>query len=184
MYWLTPFHYVLEGMLPLLTSGIPIRCSENELAVFPPPPGQSCESYAGRYAQQSGGYVERQGNGDCGFCQYRSGTQFAGGFNVFEKNVWRDFGIVCKLHLPSSHLPYLFSFMRMRNWLHAIALSCVHAQCSPRRTADSAMRLGDGDRLTHMLRYFSDSRLTDMQGYIYFSTLPLYFSARGCIWGG
>lgn len=94
MYWLTPFHYLLEGMLALLTDGIPIRCATNELAVFPPPPGQSCQSYAGGYAQQAGGYVETQPNGDCGFCQYRSGTEFAASFNVYARNIWRDFGIM------------------------------------------------------------------------------------------
>ncbi|KAF2020985.1 ABC drug exporter AtrF [Aaosphaeria arxii CBS 175.79] len=96
MYWLTPFHYLLEGMLALLTDGIPIRCAREELAIFPPPPGQDCQSYAGSFAQQSGGYVETQANGNCGFCQYSSGTQFAASFNVLPSHIWRDFGIMCK----------------------------------------------------------------------------------------
>ena len=97
MYWLTPFNYLLEGMLALLTNGVPIRCDTNELAIFSPPPGQDCQSYAGDFAQQSGGYVQTQPNGDCGFCQYSSGTQFAASFNVMPSHIWRDFGIMCKL---------------------------------------------------------------------------------------
>ncbi|KAF2739693.1 hypothetical protein EJ04DRAFT_287234 [Polyplosphaeria fusca] len=96
MYWLTPFHYLLEGMLGLLTDGIPIQCDNNELAIFTPPPGQDCQSYAGSFAEQSGGALQTLSNGDCGFCQYRSGTQFAASFNVLPKNIWRDFGILCK----------------------------------------------------------------------------------------
>ncbi|KAF2003738.1 hypothetical protein P154DRAFT_572918 [Amniculicola lignicola CBS 123094] len=94
MYWLTPFHYLLEGMLGLLTDGVPITCATNELAIFPPPPGQDCQTYAGAFAQQAGGYIQTQPNGDCGYCQFASGTQFAASFNVMPKNIWRDFGIL------------------------------------------------------------------------------------------
>lgn len=96
MYWLTPFHYLLEGFLALLVRGQKIQCSENELAKFLPPPGQDCQTYAGSFAQRSGGYVQTQPNGDCGFCQYATGDAFAASFNVFESHIWRDFGIVCK----------------------------------------------------------------------------------------
>ncbi|KAF2262008.1 hypothetical protein CC78DRAFT_330158 [Lojkania enalia] len=94
MYWLTPFHYLLEGILALLTDSVPIQCDTNELAIFPPPPGQDCQTYAGSFTEQSGGYVQTQPNGDCGFCQYASGTQFAASFNVMPQNIWRDFGIM------------------------------------------------------------------------------------------
>jgi len=93
MYWLTPFHYLLEGMLGLVVHGVPVNCSSKELAMFNPPPGQTCEQYAGPYAQEAGGYVETLDGGMCGFCQYANGDQFAASFNVFYKNVWRDYGI-------------------------------------------------------------------------------------------
>lgn len=96
MYWLTPFNYLLEGFLALLVSGQQIECSTSELAIFPPPPGQDCENYAGSFARQSGGYVQTQPNGDCGFCQFATGDAFAASFNVFKTNIWRDFGISCK----------------------------------------------------------------------------------------
>ena len=57
MYYLTPFHYLLEGLLGLVIHNEPIRCATKELAIFPPPPGQTCQQYAGAYATQSGGYV-------------------------------------------------------------------------------------------------------------------------------
>lgn len=95
MYWLTPFHYLLEGFLGLLTHGLPVQCSTNELAIFPPPPGQDCQSYAGSFAQQTGGYVQTQPNGDCGYCQFATGDAFAASFNVFYEHVWRrDFWIM------------------------------------------------------------------------------------------
>ncbi|KAF2804614.1 ABC multidrug transporter-like protein [Mytilinidion resinicola] len=93
MYWLTPFKYLLEGMLALLTDGVPIRCSAAELAIFPAPPGQNCQTYAGPFAAQTGGYVQTQPSGDCGFCQYSNGTAFAASFNIEPSHIWRDFGI-------------------------------------------------------------------------------------------
>ena len=93
MYWLTPFKYLLEGFLALLVTGQEIRCEPNEMAIFPPPPGQDCQTYAGQFAQQSGGYVETQPDGLCGFCQYSSGDAFAASFNVFPQYIWRDFGM-------------------------------------------------------------------------------------------
>lgn len=89
MYWLSPFHYLLEGMLALVTNGVPVRCETSELAKFSAPPGQTCQSYAGPYAQQAGGYVTTIDGGLCGFCQYRDGNQFAASFSVYYGNVWR-----------------------------------------------------------------------------------------------
>lgn len=93
MYWLSPFHYLLEGMLALVTHGVPVQCEESELARFSAPPGQDCQSYAGPYADQAGGYVTTLDGGLCGFCQYRDGDQFAASFNVYYSNVWRDYGV-------------------------------------------------------------------------------------------
>jgi ABC-type multidrug transport system ATPase subunit/ABC-type multidrug transport system permease subunit len=96
MYWVTPFKYLLEGFLGLLLDGVPIECDTNELAIFSAPPGQDCQSYAGSFASQTGGYIQTQPDGSCGFCQYSDGTAFAASFNVFPKYIWRDFGILCK----------------------------------------------------------------------------------------
>lgn len=59
MYYLTPFHYLLEGMLGTVIHNEPIQCATKELAIFSPPPGQTCQQYAGAYATQSGGYVRK-----------------------------------------------------------------------------------------------------------------------------
>lgn len=93
MYWLTPFKYLLEGMLALVIHDIPVRCDDSELAQFRAPPGQTCQSYAGPYTQQAGGYVTELENGLCGLCQYANGDEFGRSFNVEYQYVWRDYGI-------------------------------------------------------------------------------------------
>jgi ABC-type multidrug transport system permease subunit len=80
MYWLTPFKYLFEAMLGLVTHNIPIECADNELAKFSPPPGQSCDAYAGPYAAKAGGYVKSIDGGLCGFCQYSNGDEFVSSF--------------------------------------------------------------------------------------------------------
>ncbi|KAJ9640372.1 ATP-binding cassette transporter snq2 [Coniosporium tulheliwenetii] len=92
MYWLTPFTYLLEGMLALLT----------------------CESYAGAFAQQSGGYVRTQPDGQCGFCQYATGDAFAASFNVQYSNVWRDFGIFWAYIIFQFAAVYFFSWLYLQ----------------------------------------------------------------------
>ncbi|KAF2116164.1 ABC-2 type transporter-domain-containing protein [Lophiotrema nucula] len=134
MYWLTPFHYLLEGMLGLLTDGVPIRCDTNELAIFPPPPGQDCQTYAGQIAQQSGGYVQVQPNGDCGFCQYSSGTLFAASFDVMPKNIWRDFGILWIFII------FNFAVVFACTWLYLGGLKRIKAVFSPAERNKKAMK--------------------------------------------
>lgn len=76
MYWLTPFHYLLEGFLSILTHDVPIQCLPREEARFSPPSNQTCREYAGNYAEQAGGYVTDMGDGMCSYCQFLSGDQF------------------------------------------------------------------------------------------------------------
>ncbi|KAL2871009.1 putative ABC transporter [Aspergillus lucknowensis] len=77
MYWLTPFHYLLEGFLGVLVHGVPVECVEREEAMFSLPPGtNSCQEYAGAFLSQAPGYVRDAGNGMCAYCSFRDGDQF------------------------------------------------------------------------------------------------------------
>lgn len=102
MYHLTPFHYLVEGLLGIVTNRIPVRCANNEYARFSPPPNMTCEQYAGSTARQVGGYVGPTENGLCTFCQFSNGNQFAASFNMFYKHVWRDYvgNLSCILRKP------------------------------------------------------------------------------------
>lgn len=76
MYYLTPFTYLLEGLLSTVTHGVPVHCSEREEARFSPPSGMTCLEYAGAYAKAAGGLVRDADNGLCAFCQYSGGDEF------------------------------------------------------------------------------------------------------------
>ncbi|GME24594.1 ABC transporter-like protein [Neofusicoccum parvum] len=111
MYHVTPFRYLLEGFLGLLTHGQRVQCDSTEIARFNAPPGQTCESYAGPFAQASG-YVQTNADGSCGYCQYATGDQFAASFNAFNRLVWRDFGIMW------AYIVFNFAVVYACSWLY------------------------------------------------------------------
>ncbi|CAI6318503.1 unnamed protein product [Periconia digitata] len=141
MYYLSPFTYLLEGFLGLLVHNIPVQCDASELAIFSPPPGQDCQSYAGGFAQQSGGYVETQPNGDCGFCQYATGDAFAASFNVFAKHTYRDFGLMW------AYLIFNFAVVFVCTYLYLGGFRKLKAFFSPsarkQRTEQKRRQTGD-----------------------------------------
>ncbi|PHH58916.1 hypothetical protein CDD81_4153 [Ophiocordyceps australis] len=93
MYWLSPFHYLLEGFLGAAVHDKPVRCKQNEFARFRPPPGLSCDEYVQPYTVQAGGYVQTGQDGLCEYCQFTSGDEYGRSFSVYYSHIWRDFGI-------------------------------------------------------------------------------------------
>ncbi|KAJ0165507.1 Brefeldin A resistance protein [Colletotrichum tanaceti] len=114
MYWLTPFHYLLEAFLGVAIHNQPVRCAPDEFARYQPPPNQSCEEYTQPYIQQAGGSVQTGEGGVCEFCQYAVGDEFGAGFSVYYSNIWRDFGIFCAFIVFNYLVVYLGTWLRFR----------------------------------------------------------------------
>lgn len=112
MYWLTPFHYLLEGLLAAVTHNVPVICDSSELARFAAPPGQTCQSYTQAFIAQAGGYVQTGADGLCEFCQYANGDEFAASFNVFYGHIWRDYGIFW------AYIIFNFAVVFVCSWLY------------------------------------------------------------------
>jgi ABC-type multidrug transport system permease subunit/ABC-type multidrug transport system ATPase subunit len=123
MYWLSPFHYLLEGFLGAVIHDQPVECSTDEFARFSPPPGQSCQEYVGPYIEQAGGYVRNGSDGLCEFCQYATGDEFGRGFSVYYSHIWRNFGIFCGFIIFNYFVVYLATWWRFKgkNPLKAVA---------------------------------------------------------------
>lgn len=114
MYWLSPFHYLLEGFLGAAIHDQPVKCADNELARFSPPAGQSCQEYAGPFIKQAGGYVQNGSGGMCEFCQYATGDEFGRGFSVYYDHIWRDFGIFCGFIAFNYGVIYFSTWLRFK----------------------------------------------------------------------
>ncbi|RHZ45989.1 putative ABC transporter [Aspergillus thermomutatus] len=131
MYWLTPFHYLVEGFLGVLTHNVPVRCVSREMTSFSPPAGQTCQGYAGAFARQAGGYVEDAAGGLCSYCPYSIGDAFAAGFNVFYSHKWRDYGIFWAFTMFNFVAVYFFS------WLYLHGVGDLKRLISARKTKKS-----------------------------------------------
>lgn len=114
MYWLSPFHYILEGFLGAVIHKQPVQCKQNEFALFRPPPGQSCDEYVQPFIAQGGGYVQTGADGMCEFCQFATGDEFGASFSVYYSHIWRDFGIVAGFVVFNYAVVFLATWLRFR----------------------------------------------------------------------
>jgi ATP-binding cassette subfamily G (WHITE) protein 2 (SNQ2) len=114
MYWLSPFHYLLEAYLGAVIHDQPLRCADNEFARFEAPSGQSCDEYTMAYVQQAGGYVQTGADGMCEFCQYANGDEFGRSFDVYYRHIWRDFGIFVGFIIFNYAVVYVATWLRFK----------------------------------------------------------------------
>lgn len=132
MYWLTPFHYLLEAFLATAIHEQPVNCKPSEFARFQPPnDGSTCLSYimngtdsvsgyesiSGSYSLPMGGYVDNPKAtfpDFCQYCQYSTGDEFGDQFSVYYTNIWRDFGIVCAYIVFNYAVVYFATYLRFR----------------------------------------------------------------------
>ncbi|KAJ2716225.1 ATP-binding cassette transporter snq2, partial [Coemansia spiralis] len=95
MYWLSPYHYYVEGVITNDLHGAPVRCHAKELYVFEPPANATCAEYAGKWVERATGYL---GNPDataaCQYCPFSAGDQFYTGLDWSFDHRWRNFGIL------------------------------------------------------------------------------------------
>ncbi|ORX47212.1 hypothetical protein DM01DRAFT_1410327 [Hesseltinella vesiculosa] len=98
MYPLDPYHYLMEGLVVNVMSGVPVICGDGDWIPINAPPGQTCGAYfKDFFAAGNLGYIQDDNaTGSCNYCQYTVGDDF------FETNIgwsidnrWRDFGILC-----------------------------------------------------------------------------------------
>lgn len=95
MYRVSPFTYLVQGMLSTGLAGNKVNCLPRELITFEPPSGQTCLQYMQPYISTAGGYLT---NGDatsgCEFCQIANTDVFLASVNSFYSQRWRNYGIL------------------------------------------------------------------------------------------
>jgi len=96
MYHVSPFTYLIEGLLGQAIGGKSMHCSAVELVTVNPPAGQTCGDYFASYMSFAGGYLTNaDATSACQFCSTATTDQFLGGaFNILYKNHWRDAGLM------------------------------------------------------------------------------------------
>lgn len=113
-----PSTWWIGGVLAATLHNIPVRCTSSETAHFDPPPGDTCSSYAGAFAQYAGGYfLDDNATSDCQYCPYQVGDQYLSSLNISASDKWRDFGIFLVFVFTNYFLVYFFIYtVRVRGW--------------------------------------------------------------------
>lgn len=67
MHPLTPFTYLIEGLVANAVGGLQVQCSLKEFNFVTPPAGQECLAFLQPFTSTASGYAEVM-NGACGYC--------------------------------------------------------------------------------------------------------------------
>jgi ABC-type multidrug transport system permease subunit len=114
MYWLDPYHYVIEGLVVSAMDGVEVVCRDSDFYQINVPSGQTCGEYMADFFNAGGlGYVQDNNvTTTCNYCPYKYGNQY------FEENIgwrfenrWRDFGILCAFSIFNVFAFTIFVFL-------------------------------------------------------------------------
>jgi ABC-type multidrug transport system permease subunit len=95
LIYANPFYYYIRSLVATILHDIPVRCMQEDLAIFNPPPGQTCGEYALEWVQSvSGQLLNPDASSSCSFCQYQVGDQFAATLGFSWDFRWKGVGIV------------------------------------------------------------------------------------------
>ncbi|KAK6331502.1 GTPase-activating protein [Orbilia blumenaviensis] len=98
MYRVSPLTYLVGGMAGASMHNRKITCATEELAIFPPPSGETCASYLAPYFSAGApGYLQQDDQNsttECRYCSIQVSDQFLGASGIEYAHRWRNFGIV------------------------------------------------------------------------------------------
>lgn len=95
MYRVSPFTYLVQGMLSTGLAGTKVECRPGELLTIEPPLGQTCDQFMGPYMQFAGGYLTNgNATSGCEFCQIATTDAFLASVSSIYSERWRNFGIL------------------------------------------------------------------------------------------
>ncbi|KAF8196094.1 pleiotropic drug resistance ABC transporter [Pholiota molesta] len=113
MYHLSPYTYLVEGLLGQAIGNQQINCSPVEFVSINPPSGMTCEQYMTPYMSFAGGYLENpSASTACQFCSVRTTDQFLeGAFSIYYSHHWRNFGFLMAFVVFNVFLVFLMTYI-------------------------------------------------------------------------
>ncbi|KAH7175408.1 ABC-2 type transporter-domain-containing protein [Dactylonectria macrodidyma] len=95
MYRVSPFSYLVSGMLSTAVANVDVVCASNEFLKFNPPSNSTCGEFMESYIAQAGGYlVDKAATSDCEFCSIADTNVFLASVGSYYKDRWRNFGLL------------------------------------------------------------------------------------------
>ncbi|SNX87363.1 related to ATP-binding multidrug cassette transport protein [Melanopsichium pennsylvanicum] len=103
-----PLYWYVRSMVGDILHDLPVKCNQQDLAVFNPPPGETCGSYALQWVESVGAQLlNPSDNTNCEFCQFQIGDQFAATLGATWDFRWKGVGIVVGYTFGQLFLAYL-----------------------------------------------------------------------------
>jgi len=95
MYRLSPYTYLVDGLLGVGLSNTLVQCTDKEFLTFNPSSGETCGAYMSTYMSQFGGYLKDiNATTECKFCVIRDTNTFLASVSSSYGHRWRNFGIL------------------------------------------------------------------------------------------
>ena len=105
MYRISPFTYLVSGMLSTAVANTNIVCADNEFILIDPPRGQTCAEYLDDYIKgyvfqgetfdPTGGYLQDvNATSQCQLCPMQSTNMYLAGVRSFYSERYRNFGLM------------------------------------------------------------------------------------------
>lgn len=95
MYYVSPFTYIVGGMLATGVANTAVTCASNELVSLNPPNGSTCIEYMGDYIKLAGGYLtDNDATSNCEYCSISETNTYLAGVNIDYADRWRNFGLL------------------------------------------------------------------------------------------
>lgn len=118
IYYLNPFNYLMGSLLVFTSFDAPVRCAQDEFAVFNPPMGLTCREYLAEYQSGQGArtnLINPDSSSGCQVCEYRRGSDYLATLNLQEySRGWRDSGIVALFVVSGYILVYVLMKLRTK----------------------------------------------------------------------
>ncbi|KAH7409048.1 AtrD, ABC-transporter [Cadophora sp. MPI-SDFR-AT-0126] len=93
MYRISPFTYLVDGILSTGLANTLVTCSNIEFLHFAPLNDITCGKYLQDYISVSGGYLlNPEATSDCQFCSVRDTNSLLAGMSLSYELMWRNFG--------------------------------------------------------------------------------------------
>ncbi|KAL6170912.1 Multidrug resistance protein [Exserohilum turcicum] len=95
MYRVSPFTYLVSGMLSTGLANNQVQCAANEFVKLNPMRGMTCGDYMASYIAANGGSVQNpNATADCNFCTVKDTNTFLKNISSKYSDAWRNFGIL------------------------------------------------------------------------------------------
>jgi ATP-binding cassette, subfamily G (WHITE), member 2, PDR len=95
MYHISPFTYMVSGMLSTAVANTVVECAPNEFLRFDPPNGTTCGEYMATWIFAAGGKLTNpEATSACNFCSISDTNKFLEMVKSNYADRWRNFGIL------------------------------------------------------------------------------------------